>query len=116
MNNIFILFNIICILYCLYDTDFFPEYAKLFRCKFLKYEEYFKSLNSPIKLNYFEFISYKYPNFLTKLLSCPTCISVWLCILSLFLCNSSWTNLGFELIFVWVGYAGLRKILKKLYE
>jgi hypothetical protein len=108
---------IVVFLYLLNDTDMVPEYAKVLNFKWLKYEDYFNSLNnSPIKLNYLEYISFKYPSFWTKLVSCPTCLSVWVCLVMNFLCKLGWYNLGFQIIIVWVGYAALSKLLRKLYE
>jgi hypothetical protein len=64
-----------------FKTEAFIEYSKLFRLdgifKIDNYELY-KKINHSIQ--YLDFLSLKYPNFLTKLISCPFCINFWICI------------------------------------
>src|SRR5690349_7357699 len=47
---------------------------------FLKVKEYkgLKLAQLPLDINYPSFLNMKYNNFLTKLLSCPLCLSIWL--------------------------------------
>ena len=79
MEHIVWAFLISSFLFFLYNTDAFVEYVSLFRLKKVfrldKYEEHLRSypLNS-----YWDFILYERSNFLTKLISCPICVSVWL--------------------------------------
>ena len=50
--------------------------------KFLKTEEFqkMKFEELPNSLNYPTFLKIKYNNFITKLISCPLCLSIWLSI------------------------------------
>ena len=107
-------------LYILYDTDALPYYLRLISDKFFKISQYFTFKNtSPVTLNYLEAIAYqakalKKESFFLNLLSCVTCISVWLVIILNFLCNLGWENVGYEIILTWIGYSFLKWILIKL--
>ena len=77
-------------LYVWLETDAFVEYFKLFRLvrgfffsffKVNEYEEYI-SKNLEEDMTYPDFLSYECGNFLTTLISCPICLSVWLSIFS----------------------------------
>lgn len=122
MEIFYIVSIIIAILYVVYDTDAVPFYLKGISNKLFKVTDYFKNrLFSPIPISYLESIcqksnsSEKY-GFWINLLVCPNCVAVWLCIISVLLCNLPLKVLGVEIILVWIGYAALRKTLKKLYE
>lgn len=82
--------SIALVLYAWLETDAFVEYFKLFRLdrgllfSFLRvneYEEYI-SKNLEEDTTYPDFLSYERGNFLTTLISCPICLSVWLSIFS----------------------------------
>jgi hypothetical protein len=82
--------SIALVLYAWLETDAFVEYFKLFRLdrgllfSFLRvneYEEYI-SKNLEEDTTYPDFLSYECGNFLTTLISCPICLSVWLSIFS----------------------------------
>ena len=83
-------------------SDAIIEWGSLFGLsRFLKIEEFYhKRLEMTIKgfpLNYPEFLKDKYNyNFITKLLGCPLCLSVWLSILSCIfvsIMSANWLNL-----------------------
>jgi len=67
-----------------FKSDALIEWGELFGLsKFLKIEEFYeKRLTSLINghnLNYPDFLKEKYKyNFITKLISCPICLSVWI--------------------------------------
>jgi hypothetical protein len=63
------------------------EYGRLIGLKkILKDAEYQQArIDSNFKINYPNFLLSKYPNFFTKLLQCPVCMTVWLSIFSVFL-------------------------------
>ena len=108
---------IIAFLYIIYDNNTLPYYFGLINKNFFKTSQYFDFCkNSPIQLNYLEFIFKNDKGFLANLLICPNCFSVWLVILANILCNLEWLNIGYEAIMVWIGYTLLRFIIKKLYE
>ena len=84
--------SIALVLYVWLETDAFVEYVKLLRLhrsapfSFLKVNEYeeYMSKNLEEDTTYPDFLSYECGNFLTTLVSCPICISVWLSIFSSF--------------------------------
>ena len=103
------------IFYLIYDTDAIPEYAKLFRLKFLKYEDFFKEKSSNFSsvFNYQQFLLKKWPNFGTKLFECYICLTVWAS-LSFSVITNEWKSLFFNIIGIWIAYPLLTFILKKL--
>ena len=78
MEHIIWSFLLSSLLFFVYNTDAFVEYVSLFRLKKIfnvdKYEEHLRSypLNS-----YWDYVLYNRNNFVTKLISCPICVSVW---------------------------------------
>jgi len=63
-----------------FKTSAFVEYMRLFRLgQFFKVNEYHELSN---ELSYIDFLKEYYNNFITRLLSCPICTSVWLGFLS----------------------------------
>lgn len=95
--------------FLLYKTEFFVEYGKIFR---------FVSISSSIdygcfkiqntnKVNYFDFLNYKYNNFFTKLISCPYCLGFWLCLIA--------SKIQFVL-FVYFVYVILYKLIELMFN
>lgn len=122
MNLFAVISIIIASLYVIYDTDAIPFYLKSISNKIFKVTDYFKFRQTfPVQISYLEYICQqsnadgKY-GFWINLLVCSNCVAVWLSLLSIFLCNLSLELVGIEVILVWIGYATLRKVLKKLYE
>ena len=115
IKNIEFITAIIIFFYILYDTDAIPEYSKLFRLKFLKYEEFFKekSINFSSILNYPQFLLKKWPNFGTKLFECYICLTIWFSFLFSVIFNE-WKFMPLQILSVWIGYPLLTFILKKL--
>ena len=69
--------------FLLYKTEFFVEYGEIFDLiSFSNSIEYkcFK-IQSPQRVNYFDFLNHKHNNFFTKLLSCPYCLGFWSCLI-----------------------------------
>ena len=119
--NLFLICNLIALMYVWFETDAFIEWGKLFKLKFLKYKEYddikSSSLSAIAGKNYCDFLLYKYPgHFLVKLITCPTCLSVWVNILAVCVFNSGVLvkTLGFNIIITWVLFNMLRWSLQKL--
>lgn len=115
IKNIEFIVAMIIFFYVIFETDAIPEYAKLFKLKFLKYEDFFKEKNSNFAaiLNYPAFLLKKWPNFGTKLLECYICLTIWFSLLFSVIFNE-WKTLPFQIISIWVGYPLLTFILKKL--
>ena len=107
-------FGIICLIivisYIWFETSAFIEYAELFKLKFLKYKEYkeFKVAFPPY--DYIGFLLMKYDNFVTKLVTCPICLIVWLNIIAGILIG--FNNFGPNVLFSWLGYFGIQKFVK----
>ena len=61
-----------------FHTEAFIEYGKLFRLsKLMKIDKFEQALNDDFTLEYLSWLKSTYPNFLTKLISCPWCIGFW---------------------------------------
>lgn len=69
-------FLIAFILLLLYKTNVIVEYLELIGLKFKDFEV--KKLEIGADYSIFEHLAAKYPCFLTRLLICPICLSVWL--------------------------------------
>ena len=115
IKNIEFITAVIVFFYVIFETDAIPEYAKLFKLKFLKYEEFFKEKGSNFAtiLNYPGFLLKKWPNFGTKLFECYICLTIWACLFFSVITNE-WKGLPFNIIGVWIGYPLLTFILRKL--
>jgi hypothetical protein len=91
------IFWVVFLLFIWFDTDAFIQYSKLFRLsKFFKinsWEEY----RLENKISYLDYLSIKNKNFLTKLISCRPCFSVWIV---LFICTLYGSILQFPIIYV----------------
>ena len=87
------------ILFFMYKTDVFVSYVALFRLdKPFKLKEYYKHLELFSDDTYWEFLHFERNNFLTKLVSCPICISFWLNLG----CYSVYQNLPALIVNVWL--------------
>jgi uncharacterized membrane protein len=107
MTELFLLASFVTLIMLIwFKSDAVIAWGSLFGLsKFLKIDEFYdKRLEMAIKgisftLSYPEFLKEKYHhNFITKLLGCPLCLSVWLSILScifISVMSSSWLNLLF---------------------
>lgn len=66
-----------------FHTEAFIEYCHLFGIKRLfKIDEFERSQENDFSLEYLPWIKQTYPNFLTKLVTCPWCIGFWFTVLS----------------------------------
>ena len=103
MMELFLVVNFITLIMLIWlKSDAIVEWGSLVGLsKFLKLEEFnTEKLESPIKgnsLTYPSFLKNKYHyNFITKLLGCPLCLSVWLSILAcifISIMSANWLNL-----------------------
>lgn len=117
MNEIAVILFLLAFLYVFYETNVVPHYLKLINDKFFKVTNFFDfQLKSPVWVNYFEFLCVGNKNFWFNLFACQTCLSVWLVVIANLACNLGWYRIGGEILVTWVGYALLKKVLKKLYE
>jgi len=68
-----------------FKTDAFLEYVKLFRLsKLFKVDKFEKEKLQDFELNYHLYLRKYHNNFFTRLITCPICLSVWLCLPILF--------------------------------
>lgn len=116
MNEFKVLGAIIALLYVIYETDALPYYLGLISKNFKSQEYLDWKKMAPIPLNYLEYLNFKKSNFWLSLLSCPICMTIWFVALANILCNLHWTNIGYEVILVWVLYPLLRLVIRKIYE
>lgn len=69
-----------------FHTTAFIEYMKLFKLSnFFRINKYIDYKNINPDISYIDFLAIKNPNFITKLFSCPYCLSFWITIISCFL-------------------------------
>jgi Protein of unknown function (DUF1360) len=62
-----------------FKTEAFVEYCRLFRLtRFFKVAEYLEVMKADASFSYPMFLVEYYNSFLTRLLSCPICTSVWI--------------------------------------
>ena len=74
-----------------FKTDVVPEYGRLFKWSFTKYEDYWMLKNEDPSLTYISFlVNYHYENFFVRLITCPICFSVWLSIIACILIGVLW--------------------------
>ena len=83
-----ILFYIACVIVTnmlvWFKSDAIIEWGSLLRLsKFVKIKEFQEDKKNwlPLDLNYPTFLRNRYDNFITKMLSCPLCLSMWLSII-----------------------------------
>ncbi len=121
MNNVFLVLNLVAILFIWHDTDAIAEWSKLFRLKFMKYEEFEKNKASAFPCGmYSEFIACQYGSgsFIIRLITCPVCFSVWCNVLLtlLFIQKSPANALGANIVLTWVVYHLVKLLVKKANE
>jgi hypothetical protein len=106
------LFFVVFLTYIWTDTEAFIEYARVFKQKWTKFEQFDKFREEGLS-------SYSYHNFLlatencffVRLITCPICLIVWLTMMGWAFLNF---NLFPQILFTWIGYFGLRKVIQKL--
>ena len=117
MNNILFIFWNILILYILLETDAIYKWAKLFKLKCFKYQEFEEK--QAIFQRYQYFLSSKYPNFIVSLITCQECLAIWLNIMQfVFFSNllGGWMAFGLNCIATLYGASVFKYLLKKTYE
>jgi hypothetical protein len=75
------IFFITTILVIWFNTDAFVEYMQLLRINFFKIKQYIEAKQKDCTLTYHNYLLYKHNNFFTRLITCPICLTVWLCFL-----------------------------------
>ena len=64
-----------------FKTDAFVEYVKLFRLsKLFKLDDFENKKHEDFELTYHSYLRQYHNNFFTRLITCPICLSVWLCL------------------------------------
>jgi hypothetical protein len=114
-----LIFWVTLLLYILLETDAPVEYGRFLHLKFIKYKQFEEKQQLFPDLKYSQFLSNYYPNFFIKLMTCQTCLAAWLNILAFTFFSKDlggWQFLGITIIGSWIGVAGLKLILNKLYE
>ena len=103
------------IVYIWTRTDAFYDYFKHFGFTILKEYGDFKS-RAPVPMNFADFLVAKKPGFITKLISCPICLSVYLSLIfyiSFFICGLKQVNLFCSIYLSWALFFILEKLNTK---
>lgn len=112
MDFINVIFWIVFLQYIWFNTDAFIWWSKLFKLEKLlrigDWDQYRMEVNPKIK--YYEFIFQKYPNFLTKLISCRPCLNLWITLIFILLFNQDLESLP---IFYLISYLVYKKFFDK---
>lgn len=66
------------ILFIWFDTTAFVEYTSLFDCNLAYVDEYKIATKDDPATSYPDYMNTWHSNFLTRLLGCPKCLSVWI--------------------------------------
>jgi hypothetical protein len=117
MNNILIIFWNILFLYILLETEAIYKWSKLFKLKFMKYNEFEEKID--IYGEYKFFLAARYPNFLVSLLTCQECLAVWINIIQFIIIPEvlgGWWYFGVNCVFTITGISYFKYLLKKFYE
>lgn len=95
------------------NTNAFVEYCNLLGLGgLIRSEEYKKAnLKAGGELSYSDFLALTYDCFLTRLLSCPVCLVVWLNLI-FYVWHGSLGEVVFGIYGGWLSYFGLNKIVK----
>ena len=116
MNDLYFIFINVFFMYIWFNTDAFIEYFQ--HIKYLsdlfKIKEYFSFREKFNNLNYHTFLLLNYNNFFIRLITCPSCLGVWLSFIScLFYYNKF--NFFSNFIYIMILYY-IVSILKNKYD
>jgi len=105
------------LIYLLLETDALYEYLKLFRItKILKIEKPY--LEFKVKFEYFNFLKYLLihkNNFITRLVNCPICLSIWINVIFYLITGFSF-YVFYSIYITWVLYFFIKILVKHLDE
>jgi hypothetical protein len=84
-SMIFTIINSSCllafVLLIFFRTEAFVEYCQVFHLNFLSnYKDYYEKKKDDVTLTYHGYLRQYHNNFFTRLITCPICVTVWLCI------------------------------------
>ena len=103
-------------LFYMYETDFFVQYAKTFWLgKLFKIKEYEEHLNRSPEDTYWEWLVWDKQTFLRKLISCPYCLGFWLNVGAYFI----YKDVGLLIINLWLSlflFLVLKIMIRRAYE
>ena len=111
---------IVVLLYIWFDTDAFIEWAKFLKLSCFKYKEYQNlkktDFGQTMITNYVDFLTFSYSKwFFIKIISCSLCLSTWMGIIAV-LMTRQYQEVGNIILTSWIGYYGLRWVIKKTNE
>ena len=77
------------ILIIIFETDALIEYARLLRLhKFFKLKSYGEMYDNNLELTYFNYLRQYHDSFFIRLVTCPICLSCWLCLIGCLICGN----------------------------
>jgi len=80
INYFYILFNLF-VLIIWFKTEAFVEYVKVFKLdKLLFIDKYEEQKKEDFELNFLSFLLKNYNTFFIRVITCPICLTSWLCI------------------------------------
>ena len=112
--DFYLLFFIIVAAFIWFDTEAVPEYLSLFGFRFHRFDEWRDAQAKGSPFDYHTYLLVHFPNFFVRLVTCPYCLIVWLTLPLLFFVP--FEAFAAHIAAGWVGYFGLRKLLKWLNE
>ena len=122
MLELFLFINFIPLIMLIWlKSEAIIEWGSLFGLsKILKIDEFYKMKfdELPLEITYPTFLKIKYNNFITKLLACPLCLSVWLSIIFCLIISILTSHLLFLIfipttcIFSLIVYGIITKLIK----
>jgi hypothetical protein len=85
---IYVIFFQVLILLIWFNTDAFIEYFRYIPFDLFKIKAYHKAKQNDVTLSYHNYLLFYHTNFLTKLITCPICLNVWISIINCLLFTS----------------------------
>ena len=111
MNYYNYIFSNILLLIVWFKTDAFVEYSKLFRLsKLFKVDIFEKEKSQDFELTYHSYLRRFHNNFFVRLITCPICLTIWLCMPVLFY-NSNLELYSFTVLIDLIIYYLLSKLI-----
>lgn len=80
--------NVICLI-LFFNTDVLVEYGRIFKLikKWLKIDQFDEAYKNDFELTYRQYLRINHNCFFVRLITCPICLSFWLCIIGCIICG-----------------------------
>jgi hypothetical protein len=116
MNDLFFIFINLFFMYIWFNTDAFIEYCRYIRYFSYKFKvkEYLSFRDKYPNISYHAFLILNYNNFFIRLITCPSCLGVWLNFVTVLFYNNKaffFSNFALNMILYYI-----LAILKNKYD